>query len=529
PETAFYGTSIPVRISGFRSANDGNDPVLVSFIETNPATAKETRVEHSQLTQELRRTIAMPNSDLADNTYRFRVRLTDHLGQASETVEHSVALTHKPNALRFFHSDQDVNLNLAYVTVGDSVGYQIEVVDKTNRRVPYQTVRWKLQEITAADQAPAPIQGLGETQADGYGLARINLNSALKAGRYKVSVELVGNEAINTAIGIRVIAGETKDIHINHIERVKAGDVFTLNIRSYDEGGNWTQQDSHTVVNIALPYAGFHFGFANGVNSAPLSSGGEMAEIRLHFGEAQVPIVASTTAGSYLADLETIDEQLTTYYDVNGDGRMIASDNLLVEVVAGDAFMINFVEESRTNLPLGDINRLEVGEQVTVAATLVDKYYNRIYEIDSQGSSSHADLQLSATVNGSAVINNIAQTADIALKQGYGTFQVTTEVTEQVDITGNTTLPQLPGLAKYAVLSLDFLKPYPAIEQSIVQPVVDSLINPLHFSYSEPVNNIGNELPLRITLEDNPVEGEFTLDGQKITFVPLQPLALARC
>src|SRR5690606_18025884 len=105
----------------------------------------------------------------------------------------------------------------------------------------------------------------------------------------------------------------------------------------------------------------------------------------------------------------------------------------------------------------------------------------------------------------------------------------TTEVTEQVDITGNTTLPQLPGLAKYAVLSLDFLKPYPAIEQSIVQPVVDSLINPLHFSYSEPVNNIGNELPLRITLEDNPVEGEFTLDGQKITFVPLQPLALARC
>src|SRR5690606_4871082 len=249
----------------------------------------------------------------------------------------------------------------------------------------------------------------------------------------------------------------------------------------------------------------------------------------LHFGEAQVPIVASTTAGSYLADLETIDDQLTTYYDVNGDGRMIASDNLLVEVVAGDAFMINFVEESRTNLPLGDINRLEVGEQVTVAATLVDKYYNRIYEIDSQGSSSHADLQLSATVNGSAVINNIAQTADIALKQGYGTFQVTTEVTEQVDITGNTTLPQLPGLAKYAVLSLDFLKPYPAIEQSIVQPVVDSLINPLHFSYSEPVNNIGNELPLRITLEDNPVEGEFTLDGQKITFVPLQPLALARC
>src|SRR5690606_11481810 len=120
PETAFYGTSIPVRISGFRSANDGNDPVLVSFIETNPATAKETRVEHSQLTQELRRTIAMPNSDLADNTYRFRVRLTDHLGQASETVEHSVALTHKPNALPFFHSDQDrksTRLNSSHVKI----------------------------------------------------------------------------------------------------------------------------------------------------------------------------------------------------------------------------------------------------------------------------------------------------------------------------------------------------------------------------------------------------------------------------
>src|SRR5690606_6267313 len=120
----------------------------------------------------------MPNSDLADNTYRFRVRLTDHLGQASETIEHSIALTHKPNALRFFHTDQDTNLNLAYITAGDSVGYQVEIVDKTNRRVPYQTVRWKLQEVTAAGQAPAPIQILGETQADVLGLTRLNLNSA---------------------------------------------------------------------------------------------------------------------------------------------------------------------------------------------------------------------------------------------------------------------------------------------------------------------------------------------------------------
>src|SRR5690606_37029524 len=53
PETGFYGESIPVRVNGFTAANQGTDSVLVSFLEVNPASGKQTHVEHISITQEL--------------------------------------------------------------------------------------------------------------------------------------------------------------------------------------------------------------------------------------------------------------------------------------------------------------------------------------------------------------------------------------------------------------------------------------------------------------------------------------------
>ena len=123
-------------------------------------------------------------------------------------------------------------------------------------------------------------------------------------------------------MGIRVAAGDTSQVHIQHIDRVKAGEAFVLDVRSYDEGGNLTDQDSITRVNIALPFAGFHFGFANGVTATPLAGGGVVANIRLEHGQAQVPVTVTTQAGNYAAQL-TMPEPLGRSVPITRSALMV--------------------------------------------------------------------------------------------------------------------------------------------------------------------------------------------------------------
>src|SRR5690606_7819314 len=223
----------------------------------------------------------IPSVDIADNQYRFQVQLTDHLGQSGQTAEQVVNLTYKPNALRFFNSSTDIDINNAYLTVGDTAGYQVEIVDKANRRVPSQAVNWKLQEIATGTE---PVTNLGTTMANINGLAYINFNTGLKAGRYRLTAELAANPTISISMGLRVAAGATSELRISHIPDIEAGKNFRIQIQSYDAGGNLTENDSITTLRIALPYSGFHFGFASGVTTGILENGGEIAEVRLQAG-----------------------------------------------------------------------------------------------------------------------------------------------------------------------------------------------------------------------------------------------------
>jgi alpha-tubulin suppressor-like RCC1 family protein len=531
--TAFYGENAKLTIDGFLQANDGNDPVKVTLIETNPAAGTQTQLEQTNLARALNHSLSMPLNDSPDNTYRFKVRITDHLGQSSDSEEFMVQLWHRPNELRFFHTPEQGAVNLAQVASGESVSYQVAVLDKRGRRVPFQPVRWLLQAI-AADGTLGEVQVLGSSVSNSDGLALLSFNSALKTGRYRLGADLVdSNPKIETAMGLRISAGETRMLEFAHVGRVIAGETFILDITARDAGGNWTEYDSQTLVNVRLPFEGFHFGFANGVSSQLLSEGGEIAAIRMQGGRAQVPVAAASMAGSYVATAETPVpfESVRTAYDFTGSGQMNIAGTFGFEVVAGEPFLIHMEEKSRNNLPLGDPERLEAGETVTVGATLVDKYYNRVHELDPTGVRSPANLALDVAVDGDAVINGGAQSDSVLLNQGYGSFEIRTDQIEQVKVTGTATQPELATLAGHGELALDFLKPYPAVSHAVVETVVDSLINPITLKFNEPiiVDETSTQAPATIHLDGEETAGNFELKPEQVIFTPDEPLELGRC
>ena len=53
----------------------------------------------------------MPVAEIADDTYRFVVKITDNLGQSSTSAEQTVALTRLPNDIRFFKDETQPNYN----------------------------------------------------------------------------------------------------------------------------------------------------------------------------------------------------------------------------------------------------------------------------------------------------------------------------------------------------------------------------------------------------------------------------------
>src|SRR5690606_1664712 len=168
-------------------------------------------------------------------------------------------------------------------------------------------------------------------------------------------------------------------------------------------------------------------------------------------------------------------------------------------------------------------------ETATVAATLFDKYYNRVFEFDPLASRTPANLRLSVGVDGNARINDGAAEATLELVQGYGTFQVSTDLVEDIQVTPLATEPVLPGGTILEALSLSFLEPYPAVELAEFEPVADSLINPLVLAYHEPgyADQAGG-LALG-AVDGEPVAGDCAVAAELVAFTPEQPLVLGGC
>ncbi|MCI2285235.1 hypothetical protein L3081_19965 [Colwellia sp. MSW7] len=327
-----YGNNMEIHVGGLKIANDDSENMRLDIIEITALSEHIVSTKSVKIDEVSRSIVRLPSTDIPNNEYNFKVRITDYLGQVSETDVMTVSLTSSPNEIRFFKEVVQVSYNPSVVNVDESPIYQIEVIDHANRRVANQDITWRLVSIATADE-PVNIT-LSSSVSDVNGLASAEFNTAQIAGVYNLRAELSANANVLVERRIRIDTGETRELRFDFIQDVKAGELFNINVSARDEGGNIVTGDSATSFSITLPYQGFNFGFANNVIITPLITGGEMATVTLFNGQASFPVSSITESGRYSANVDVIENTNTDVtYPLTLNGTSQVTDKLNFNVI----------------------------------------------------------------------------------------------------------------------------------------------------------------------------------------------------
>jgi hypothetical protein len=538
PAHNFYGNTVTISIDNLAAVNDDREPLVVSVLELDEAGAvartlwEQTRSPNSRAP---RLTLRMPADDLPADRYRFMVRITDHLGQRDETAPTSIALTRVPNELRFDAAAQPA-INPAAFIVGDTPLYQVLVVDEANRRVPGRIITWSLTGRNA--DGSARVINLGESVTDDNGLSTLTFDSVQLSGPYNLRAELADTSTISATMRIRVEPGPPVELRFSHIPEPAAGEVFNLAVSARDAAGNLVMSDSASTVAVTVP-DGFNFGFSDGVRIEPLSDGGERVVLTMLSGSAQVPVSATTTAGAYQITIGAVaPADLITTYASQPQAPATPTDTIALAVHAAEPYQLRLEAIARTNHQFGEPERLEAGETATIQATLLDRYYNQVFELDSEsGQRIDADLHLTLSVDGSAELSPVV----LVLDRGQGDADVYDELVETVTVridavTGPGGVGEAPGsLELLPELELSFGKRKPAIIDHRFIPVVNSMITPLEMSFSEPMifTALSAAGVARVENAGAPVTGAYELhregDQPLVLFTPTEPFEAGGC
>lgn len=517
---AFYDDREPIALSNIGATNDGADPIVVEFIEVSPTENRliqrfERQPDSNGNFSALNASIQLPSEEINDNIYRFKVRVTDHLGQYGETPEISISLTQLPNELRFFRTEDQSSFNPILVTVGTTVFYQIEVIDSANRRIPNQQVEWTLTPILQSGDSGVPID-MGTTISNAEGLTVLTLDTAQYIGLNTLNAKLSSRPDIQAERRVRFDTGETVELRFAPVPISQAGDTTLLTVTAHDVGGNPVTTDSVSQVEVRLPQEGFHFGFANGLQTELLPEGGEVAVFTLSSGRIEVPITVPSERAIYLAPVtitgdDTNPDAVVTYQP-NLSSAASAVSMIPIEVIPNDPFAIRLELASVANDLLGDPERLETGEVVTVNATLIDQFFNRVDTLDALNNPSDANLDLQLAVDGNAIFIGAGQTSSVLINQGLADFELINDNAETVTVSATAIDPVLATVRDLGTLEIEFLKRLPAITDVEFATVINSTITPLEFAYTEPVVIDENEQSLanQISLNTVAIPGSFT-------------------
>jgi len=469
------------------------------------------------------------------------VLFRSHLGQTSDSDEFVIQLTRVPNELRFHKDASQPNFNPITVTVGDVPSYQVVVLDDAGRRVPNQLIEWTLTSIPSDGSTPQDIQ-LGSVASNLNGLSLLNFNSAQIAGLHTLRARLTSdNKIIETARRIRIDAGQTSEVRFGNIDFLKAGEVSSLRISAHDAAGNLVVSDSISRVQIDIPFAGFHFGFTNNIQVRALPTGGETAEVVLRNGLANIPLTVAQVANNYSVGINVLDDlaTATTYVTDNSPLSIVETDTIPITVVPSDPFQLRLVELSRTNHPLGEVERLEAGETVTLAAQFEDQYFNRIAQLNPQTNPQDANFSIDVSVSGSATVNGQSGTSAVAILQGIAQLTIFDDSVETVQVNIDSTTLGLASVQTLTGIELDFEKRKPAIDDIQFTEVMNSELVPLVARFTELVSYDSFDGPAAsVSLAGLPITGEFTAatisqlpasDVTVLTFVPESSLSLGQC
>jgi hypothetical protein len=332
-----------------------------------------------------------------------------------------------------------------------------------------------------------------------------------------------------------LLSGAVHHLELSNPGQVRAGESFTLNLTAVDQGMNRVLGNNEQLALIQLP-PGFHFGFSsqldiNVIFSSQENYPVEQALVKLTSGQADIRISAAATSGNYsIHPSPALESLYPVFYDHDQEPETdsIEVDSIAMNILpaAPQGFIFRALEKTNNNL--GDPDRLEAGETVTVQLALIDEFGNTVSSIiDEENNSIDADISVTVNLPGQSQSNNQPESIQLNLTRGQTQFPVTDSEIETILLTIAAVEPLPAGVNINNNLSLAFLKMLPAILDTSFGMAHNQVNPPIIFTFTEPVQGLNN--PLTLNLNNNKVAGQAEIQERLLTYTLSEPVLLASC
>ena len=351
-----------------------------------------------------------------NDEYRFKIRLTDSLGQTSESEVRSINLLQLPDRIEFINAGNPA-INKSIAQVGETLPIHAQVLDRNGRPVPNVDVTLEL-----IDQERFRARVIGNLTSDSNGIVRYDWLVHAKAGNHKLEARALD---VSGTSALRVLPGAVERINYSHIAPVVVGDSFSMELTALDAFGNRVNTENELSAKLVSNQPEFFFGFASNIQSrtlfGPEGISGAEGIVTLVNGRALVEMSAGTQAGGYQINVSYPDNNaIESYYDHDGFAYTLPVANSAIDFTAvhGDPARFKLSLVSHTNHQYGDAERLEAGEVATMAVVLNDKYGNQIHDLVTDSGREDADFDLQISVTGNASIDAVQNSNTVNMQTG---------------------------------------------------------------------------------------------------------------
>jgi hypothetical protein len=452
-------------------------------------------------------------ADSSATEHRFFLRLTDNIGQTSDTAIQTIPITGRPALLQFTSGGQ-ASVNPSSVVVGNSLTGRVRLLDAQGAPVFGHSVRF---DIADASEKRTDV---GVVLSDPQGYANVTYLHTKPAGLYTLKAT---SGALSAVHGYQALTGAPHHFELAHIAPLAAGSGFAMTWRVTDSGGTFLAGCEEQWVTFETPQAGFHVRSSQNVNveSIKSPSEGERATVRVKDGLATVAIEATTLTGVYHFPITT--SSLPVYYSVDSAGSLVPitalkqTDQLPLEILADQPDELQLSLLSQDNVSGGEAERLEVGENAFVKATIFDKFGNvcKRYLVNNE-----IVLMPRATLNMTGAAKSYGTNPmRVGFLDGTVNFRVTDAVAETTTLTFSG-FSHVIGFGEDASLDLTFHKLRPSISRWFFGTAHNEINAPLMVEFTEAVerdSETGEILRVEKKFgKGTPVAGAFTVVGNNL-------------
>ena len=326
---------------------------------------------------------------------------------------------------------------------------------------------------------------------------------------------------MNGSLG--VVPGSLHEVRFARIDPVGIDDVFELDYRTLDRYGNVASGDgADFVVRLSSTELGF-------VERAGLEirAGGTLPTATASAGTGGIGVRSGEVTGEYTAAVTRTDgTPLATGYGAPGE----TVDALALSVLPGTAARFTLALLEVESDPLGDPERLEVGERATVRIALVDGDGLPVTFLELDGVERDANFDAAVRIV-DVETDEVLDTASIGVVRGLGSVRYASDVPRKIRVEITDVTPAEALLRHEDVLELDIEALPAAIEDAGHLVVADDASSPLRFTFNADVRLPADagDLGLVERPDESPVPGTYRLEGRDLLFEADEPYALGEC